>query len=305
MSAIDPIRIQTISEFHTLRGLPKPKHPLISVVSFKDFKKRPQKDGQNLVFNFYSISVKRKMNQKYKYGQHEYDFDEGTMFFIAPNQVLRIDVDDEYRAPEGWMLMIHPDFLWNKPLAETIRKYEFFDYSVHEALFLSADEEVKIQQLVANIRHEYNTNIDTFSRDIILSQLETLLNYSDRFYQRQFITRDKANHQLVERLEKLLNGYFNSDEIILNGLPTVQYISDQLNISPGYLRSLLNLLTGQNTQQFIHQKLTDKAKEKLSTTNLSVSEIAYELGFEHPQSFSKFFKKTTNSTPLEFRQLFL
>ncbi|WP_219226228.1 helix-turn-helix domain-containing protein [Pedobacter antarcticus] len=305
MSAIDPIRIQTISEFHTLRGLPKPKHPLISVVSFKDFKKRPQKDGQSLVFNFYSISVKRKMNQKYKYGQHEYDFDEGTMFFIAPNQVLRIDVDDEYRAPEGWMLMIHPDFLWNKPLAETIRKYEFFDYSVHEALFLSADEEVKIQQLVANIRHEYNTNIDTFSRDIILSQLETLLNYSDRFYQRQFITRDKANHQLVERLEKLLNGYFNSDEIILNGLPTVQYISDQLNISPGYLRSLLNLLTGQNTQQFIHQKLTDKAKEKLSTTNLSVSEIAYELGFEHPQSFSKFFKKTTNSTPLEFRQLFL
>lgn len=304
MSAIDPIRIQTISEFHTLRGLPGPKHPLISVVNFADFKKRPQKGGQSLVFNFYSISVKRKMNQKYKYGQHEYDFDEGTMFFMAPNQVLRIDVEDEYRAPEGWMLMIHPDFLWNKPLAETIRKYEFFDYSVHEALFLSADEEVKIQQLVANIRHEYNTNIDTFSRNIILSQLETLLNYSDRFYQRQFITRDKANHQLVERLEKLLNGYFDSDEIILNGLPTVQYISDQLNISPGYLRSLLNLLTGQNTQQFIHQKLTDKAKEKLSTTNLSVSEIAYELGFEHPQSFSKFFKKTTNSTPLEFRQLF-
>lgn len=301
---MEPVRIKTISEYHTLRGLPKPKHPLISVINFADIINRPGKGGENWIFNFYSISIKRDMNYRYKYGQGDYDFDEGIMFFIAPNQVLRIEVEEDSHAPSGWMLMVHPDFLWNRPLATTISKYEFFSYSLREALFLSADEELKIQQLIENIIQEYNSNTDKFSRDIILSQLETLLNYSDRFYQRQFITRDKANHQLLERLDKLLNGYFNSQDLSRNGLPTVQYISDQLHISPGYLRSLLQLLTGQNTQQFIHQKLTDKAKEKLSTGKLSVSEIAYELGFEHPQSFSKFFKKMTNSTPVAFRQLF-
>ncbi len=287
-----------------LRGLPKPKHPLISVINFDDIQTKPQKSGESWVFNFYCISVKRDMNYKYRYGQQDYDFDEGMMFFMAPNQVLRIEVEDKPRRPSGWMLMIHPDFLWNKALAMHIGKYEFFDYSVHEALFLSAAEELKIQQLIENIRVEYNNSTDKFSQDIILSQLETLLNYANRFYQRQFITRDKANHQLLDRLEKLLNDYFNEHNILIKGLPSVQYISDQLHVSPGYLRSLLHLLTGQSTQQFIHQKLTDKAKEKLSTSKLPVSQIAYELGFEHPQSFSKFFKKMTNSTPLQFRQLF-
>ncbi|MBT2622565.1 helix-turn-helix domain-containing protein [Chryseobacterium sp. ISL-6] len=304
MASKEPIRIKTISEFHNLRGLPKPKHPLISVVNFSEMQNRPQIGDESLIFDFYSLSVKRNMNHKYKYGQKDYDFDEGILFFIAPNQVLRIETEENSQPPSGWMLLIHPDFLWNKNLAKTISQYEFFDYSLHEALFLSDDEEQILVQLIENIRQEYNTNTDKFSSDIMASLLETLFNYSNRFYQRQFITRDKAHHEILERLEMILNQYLNSDLIVNNGIPTVQYISEQLNISPGYLRTLLQNLTGQSTQHFIHQKLIEKAKEKLSTTSNSVSEIAYELGFEHPQSFSKFFKKMTSTTPLAFRELF-
>lgn len=304
MTQKEPTRVKTISAFHTLRGLPKPKHPLISIVNFADMQKRPAKGSESLIFDFYTISVKRDTNHKYKYGQQDYDFDEGILFFMAPHQVLRIDVDDISQPPIGWMLMIHPDFLWHKPLAKSIRQYAFFDYSLHEALFLSSDEESIIQQLIDNIQQEYNTNTDKFSSDIMVSLLETLFHYSNRFYQRQFFTRDKANHQILERLEDLLNNYFVGDHVSIQGLPTVQYISEQLNISQGYLRSLLQNVTGQSTQQFIHQKITDIAKEKLSITNLSVSEIAYELGFEHPQSFSKLFKKMTSTTPLTFRNRF-
>lgn len=299
-----PVHIKTISEFHALRGLPSPKHPLISVINFDDVKNEFEKGTESLVFDFYSISVKRGMNHRYRYGQQDYDFNEGVMFFMAPHQVLTIEIDEENHPPTGWSLFIHPDFFWNTPLAAAIRKYDFFGYAVHEALFLSEDEELKIQQIIDNIRQEYLTSIDQFSQSIIISQLETLLNYADRFYQRQFITRNKANHLVLEQLEKLLDHYFETDDLSSKGLPTVQYISDQLHMSPTYLRSLLKMLTGQNTQQLIHQKVIDKAMEKLSTTNLTVSEIAYELGFEHSQSFNKFFKKKTNITPTEFKQRF-
>ncbi|MBO9730296.1 MAG: helix-turn-helix transcriptional regulator [Chitinophaga sp.] len=299
-----PLHIKTISEYHALRGLPKPKHPLISVINFDDMDQSGELGAQSLIFDFYNISIKRGMNYKYQYGQQDYDFDEGIMFFMAPKQVLRIEKKEGYQNPSGWMLLIHPDFLWNTPLAAAIRQYEFFGYSVHEALFLSGEEELKIRQIIDNIQQEYHSNIDRFSQGIIISQLETLLNYSDRFYQRQFITRNKANHHVLEQLEKLLEDYFNDAALISKGLPTVQYISDQLHMSPTYLRSLLKMLTGQNTQQLIHQKVIDRAMEKLSTTDLSVGEIAYELGFEHPQSFNKLFKQKTSVTPMEFRQRF-
>jgi AraC family transcriptional activator of pobA len=299
----DLLRIKTISEFHTLRGLPKPKHPLISVVSFDDMK-QTEPGQQNLIFDFYMISVKRDMAHKYRYGQKDYDFDEGVMFCMAPHQVLGIIREENGKNPSGWMLMIHPDFLWNTAMAGTIRKYDFFDYSVHEALFLSGDEEIKILQILQNIKEEYLSNIDRFSRNIIISQLETLLNYSERFYQRQFITRHKANHQLLERLEILLNDYFEADDFPVKGLPSVQLLSEKLNMSPQYMRSVLKSFTGQTTQQYIHEKLIEKAKEKLSVTTLSVSEIAYELGFEHSQSFSKLFKSKTGISPLEFRKSF-
>ncbi len=307
MADTKPIRIKSISEFHRLRGLSKPEHPLISIVTKDDFTGLPNQPAMNAVFDFYFIALKRLKGVRYKYGQLHYDFeDDGILFFMSPNQVLNIEISENENSeePSGWMLLIHPDFIWNTPLAKGIKQYDFFDYSVNEALLLSEKEEVTLNGIIENIRQEHRSNIDKFSKQIIISHIETLLNYSKRFYNRQFITREKANHQLLERLEELLAAYFNSDDLISKGLPTVQYVTAELNVSPGYLGSLLRTLTGQNTQQHIHDKLIEKAREKLSTTNLSVSEIAYELGFEHSQSFSKLFKTKTNVSPLKFRQSF-
>lgn len=307
MANTRPIRIKSISEFHRLRGLSKPEHPLISIITKDDFTGLPNQSAMNAVFDFYFIALKRMKGVKYKYGQLRYDFeDDGVLFFMSPNQVLDIEISEHENLgePSGWMLLIHPDFIWNTPLARSMKKYDFFDYSVNEALLLSEKEEVTLNGIIENIRQEYRSNIDKFSKRIIISHVETLLNYAERFYNRQFITREKANHQLLERMEKLLTDYFNSDDLVSKGLPTVQYVAAELNVSPGYLGSLLRALTGQNTQQHIHDKLIEKAKEKLSTTNLSVSEIAYELGFGHSQSFSKLFKTKTNVSPLKFRQSF-
>lgn len=301
-----PLRVQSIAEFHRLRGLPKPAHPLLSIVNLNEVPKFPE-TVSSLVLDLYSVSLKRNFTGTFKYGQQEYDFNEGTMFFMAPNQVFSIEhPPNETAAQSGWkwVLLIHPDFLWNTPLAKTIKQYEFFNYSVNEALFLSEKEEATIDGIIGNIRQEYHTNIDKFSKSIIISHIEALLNYSERFYHRQFITREKANHQMLERLETVLTDYFNSDDVMYKGLPTVQYIADRLNISPTYLSGLLKVLTGQTTQQHIHEKLIEKAKEKLSVTDLTVSEIAYQLGFEHLQSFSKLFKAKTNVSPLQFRQSF-
>ncbi|SDC22936.1 helix-turn-helix domain-containing protein [Pedobacter soli] len=304
MSDRQPIILKTISQFHALRGLPAPKHPLISVVDFSEMAPNIKGGREDLIFDFYVISVKRDMEHNYRYGQKDYDFDEGIMFAMAPHQVLSVIREAAGKNPTGWMLMVHPDFLWNSNLATSIRKYEFFDYAADEALFLSLDEEAKIQQIIDNIRQEYQSGIDKFSQDIMLSQLETLLNYSQRFYQRQFITRGKASHQFLQKLDELLEHYFQNDSMGSNGLPGVQYLSEKLGMSAPYMRSLLKSLTGQTTQQHIHDKLIERAKERLSTTGLSVSEIAYELGFEHSQSFSKLFKDKTKVSPLQFRRSF-
>jgi AraC family transcriptional activator of pobA len=299
------LKISTITEFHRLRSLPKPEHPLISVIDFNAINRPVDIEEFNWMFDFYQISMKRGISTKLKYGQQEYDFDEGVLFFIAPNQIFGVAAEQNTTIERsGWMLLIHPDFLWNTPLAKTIKQYDFFDYSVHEALFLSDKEEQILNGIIENVRQEYHSTIDKFSKHIIISQLESLLNYSERFYNRQFITREQANHQLLDRLESLLSDYFENDDLISKGLPSVQYIAESLNVSPGYLSSLLRMLTGQNTQQHIHEKLIEKAKEKLSTTDLTVSEIAYELGFEHLQSFSKLFKSKTKLSPVQFRQTF-
>ena len=298
-------RIKTISEYHRIMGLPKPQHPLITVVDLGTINPAYHNGSISLVFDFYSISLKRMGHAKMRYGQQKYDFDEGLMFFMSPNQVFGIEVDKG--APvkrSGWLLLIHPDFLWNTPLAKTIKQYEYFDYAVHEALHLSDKEEATINGIIKNIEQEYLANIDKFTQDIIIAQLEVLLNYAERFYQRQFITRKISNHQVLARLEEMLTTYFNNEDLATKGLPTVQYVADALKVSPNYLSGLLKTLTGQSTQQHIHGKLIEKAKEKLSTTELSVSEIAYALGFEHSQSFSKLFKSKTQLSPLQFRQSF-
>jgi len=304
MPGMKPLRVKTITEGHRMLGLPSPQHPLISVLDYASLQLPSGSTEISVMFNFYYISLKKGFRNKLFYGQQTYDFDEGMMYFVAPNQIIRGAGPSPEDDLSGWVLLIHPDLLWGTPLAKKIKKYEYFDYSVNEALFLSDKEQAIVNDIVDNIKGEYHSNIDKFSQDIIISHLETLLNYSERFYQRQFITRKITNHQILDRLEKLLSDYFDSDDLVTKGLPTVQYISESLNISPNYLRGLLKMLTGQSTQQHIHNKLIDKAKEKLSTTDLSVSEIAYELGFEHPQSFSKLFKAKTNVSPLEFRASF-
>lgn len=299
------LKIKTISEFHQLRSLPKPQHPLVSVINFENIKMLANEGDENLVNSFYSIALKKNFKAKMKYGQLEYDFLEGMMTFMSPGQLLRIEPKEgEEIKQSGWLLLIHPDFLWNSVLATNIKKYEFFDYAVSEALFLSDKEENIIYNILKNIEQEYQSNIDAFSQNIIISQIETLLNFSERFYQRQFITRKKHNHQILDKLETLLNTYFSNEDLFLKGLPTVSRIANELNVSPNYLGGLLKQLTGQTTQQIIHEKLLEKAKEKLSTTSLSISEISFELGFEHSQSFSKFFKSKTRKTPQEFRESF-
>ena len=296
-------RVKSIAAFHKMKGLPSPQHPLISLFDYGTFECSREINHKNFVFDFYHISIKRNIGAKFKYGQSHYDFDDGVMFFIAPNQVFGIEkIEEIATAKSGWVLMIHPDFLWNTPLAATIRQYEFFDYAVNEALFLSEKEEATLNAIVQNIKQEYNANLDKFSQGIIISQLETLLNYSDRFYQRQFLTRKAANHQILASVEQVIDAYFDNGNI--TGLPTVQYVAQSLNISPMYLSSMLKSLTGLTTQQHIHEKLIEKAKEKLSTTELTVSQIAFELGFEHSQSFSKLFKSKTNVSPLAFRSSF-
>lgn len=302
---MEPYQMKTISQYHQVLGIARPDHPLVSVISMDDFRPPADNSRISVVFDFYIVSLKRnfEVKIKYSYGQQTYDFDEGVMFFIAPKQVFSFDADQDYKT-SGWMLLVHPDFLWGTPLAKTIRQYEFFDYAANEALFLSGKEETTIGGIAQLIKQEYHANIDKFSQGLIVAQIELLLQYCDRFYNRQFLTRKISSHQILNRVEELLEGYFNSDDLIHEGLPTVQLIADNLNISPTYLSALLKALTGQSTQQHIHEKLIEKAKEKLSLTDLSISEIAYTLGFAHPPSFSKLFKNKTNLSPVEFRATF-
>jgi AraC-like DNA-binding protein len=299
-------RFESISEFHQFRQLAAPEHPLLSVIEINQVKRTVGTASMAWCYDFYCIGLKRvsfSHHINFKYGQHPYDFNEGILSFVAPNQLLSLSIDTEQEATQsGWLLLIHPDFLWNTSLAKSIRRYDFWDYSVHESLFLSAKEEAILIHIFQNIQQEYHANIDRFSKQIIVSQMESLLSYADRFYHRQFITREKANHQLLEKLETILEDYFSSDNLATKGLPTVQYISETLHVSPNYLRGSLKVLTGQNTQQLIHDKLIEKAKEKLSITDFSISEIAYALGFEHPQSFTKVFKRKTQLSPLAYRK---
>jgi AraC-like DNA-binding protein len=303
MKKTEQSKLHSVADFHKLWGLPKPEHPLISVIDFS--KANPQIIPEKIIVGCYLISIKRNIDFNLIYGHQALDFDEGVMFFLAPNQVLRIEKNQVLqKKPEGWALLIHPDFLWKTSLAKRINQFDFFNYSANEALFLSEKEENIITSITQNIEQEYHSNIDNFSQGIVIAHLETLLSYAERFYHRQFITRKKINHQILNRLEELLTTYFNDDNLISKGLPTAQYISEELNMSVNYLSRLLKTLTGQSTQQHIHDKLIEKAKEKLSTTNLSISEIAYGLGFEHSQAFSRLFKSKTNQSPLEFRQSF-
>ena len=299
-----PLKFESLSDAHRAFGMAKPLHPLISLINSSSMRVEVTRPSGPHVLNFYKISYRPKFSGKLKYGQDYYDFDEGGLLFAAPNQLVGGNNDDEVQECSQYTLLIHPDFLWNYPLAKKIKQYGFFSYSANEALHLSEKEKQTIISIFKIIEDELNSRIDDFSQDVIISQIELLLNYANRFYKRQFITRKAVSNNLLQKLEEVLDEYFAGAKSLSQGIPTVQYLSEKLNISPSYLSDMLRSLTGQNAQQHIHNTLIEKAKEKLSTTNLSVSEVAYELGFEHPQSFSKLFKTKTNLSPLEFRRSF-
>jgi AraC-like DNA-binding protein len=296
----------TISEFHKMSGLPKPQHPQISLVDYGQVAYQTAEKEIRWLQNFYSVGLKRDISGKFKYGQQIYDFDEGLMSFVAPGQLVHIEItpQENGKKPSGWLLLIHPDFLWGTSLAGTIKQYDFFGYAINEALFLSEKEEEVIVDIMKSIQREYDSHIDKFSQDIIIAQIEVLLNYTKRFYERQFVTRKIPNHQILTQLESVLNELVQEASLLEHGLPTVQHIASRLHLSPNYLGSMLTVLTGYSTQQHVHNKLIEKAKQKLSTTTLSISEIAYELGFEHPASFTKLFKAKTHQSPNAFRNSF-
>jgi len=294
-------RFESLTEFHKVFGLPKPLHPLISFIDIADMKYEVSELSASIVMNFFKIAYKPGLCGNARYGQNYYDFGEGGLVFTAPNQVFE---SPNGSSKLGYLILVHPDFLLSYALAKNISRYDFFLYAANEALHLSDSERITITSVFKILKEELNSRIDDFSQDVIVSQIELLLNYSNRFYKRQFITRKATHMDLLQKLEAVLDDYFKNEKSLQQGLPTVQYLAHQLNISASYLGDMMRSFTGQNAQQHIHHKIIEKAKEKLSTTNLSVAEIAYQLGFEHPQSFSRLFKTKTNLSPLEFRQTF-
>lgn len=295
-----PYVINSISELHRLLELPQPRHPLISIFRFEDIKCDDDKKLEAVAYNFYCVALKKNFTGPMRYGQHYYDFDEGTMTFFAPRQVVITEIRDDWDL-EGFWLVFHPDFIQGYSLAAEIKSYDYFSYKVDEALHVSSQEEMTLNRLFKDIKQEYSQSVDQFSQDVMIKQLELLLQYCNRYYHRQFLTRNQADSSLLTRFEELLDDYFEKEISSQLDISDVQYFADQLHVSPNYLSDMLRSITGQSTQQHIQHKRLEKAKELLSTTSLDVTQIAYILGYEYSQSFSKFFKKNTNISPLAFR----
>jgi len=300
MKAIaQPVVFKTISELMRGMGMPKPLHPLVALVKYDITTISRENVGRSFLIDFYKISFKKEFSGQVKYGQGYYDFEEGGLAFLGPNQLVTLSGEES--SYDGYTLYFHTDLISGYPLGKNIHQYGFFAYAVNEALFLSEKEKRIIGHLFDGITAELETNTDAFSQDVLVSQLELLLNYSNRFYNRQFLTRKAVNNDLIRQMNTYLTSSFDNP---LSGLPTVQEVADELRVSPRYLTDMLNSLSGQSTQQHIHGRLIETAKINLSTTRLSIAEIAYRLGFEHPQSFNKLFKRYTNLSPNAFRESF-
>lgn len=296
--------LETVTDYTRMCGLASPTHPLLTVIGLEKARKPPYPSLPTVVQQLYSIWVKKNIQGTIYYGHRPYDFKEGVMGFMAPGQVFTVNESLDLSAMTGWMILFHPDLLAKFTLGQKITRYGFFSYDVHEALHLSATEEATLTQLVGSIRAESERPIDAFSQDVLVAQLDLLLTYADRFYHRQFLTRRSAEANrdegsLLTRFETRLNDYFARPTE--QPLPTVQFFADELNVSPAYLSDMLRSLTGQTTQQHIHQVLIEKAKRLLLTTSLTVNETAFQLGFEYPQYFSRLFRKKTGLSPAEFR----
>ena len=298
------LRFTSLSEAHRALGVPPPRHPLISLVQGAHAPATSAGVQQPHVLSFYKISYRPKLSSKLSYGQGYYDFEEGGLLLAAPNQVIG-GAEEPTEGPCAHVtLLIHPDFLAGYPLAKKIRHYGFFTYAANEALHVSEQEKEVLLSLFNTMAAELASRWDEFSQAVVVAQLELLLNYADRFYKRQFLTRKVVHSNLLQQLEELLAACFRDEELLRRGIPTVHYLAERLHVSPSYLSDMLRTLTGQSAQQHIHDHLIAQAKVKLATTGLSVSEVAYALGFEHSQSFSRFFKTKTALSPLAFRQSF-
>ncbi|UOQ55216.1 helix-turn-helix domain-containing protein [Hymenobacter cellulosivorans] len=299
-----PLRFASLSEAHRTLGLPPPLHPLISLVHAAPAPVASSGAHHAHVLSFYKISYRPRLSSRLLYGQGYYDFEEGGLLFAAPNQVIGGTQEQGVGACSQYTLLLHPDFLTGYPLAKKIRQYNFFTYSANEALHVSEQEKNLLLALFNTMEAELSSRLDEFSQDVVIAQLELLLTYAQRFYKRQFLTRKAVHSDLLQRLEATLADCFRPEDLLSRGIPTVQYLAECLHVSPSYLSDLLRTLTGQSAQQHIHDKLLAQAKEQLATTGLSVSEVAYALGFEHSQSFSRFFKTKTALSPLAFRRSF-
>ncbi|MDJ1482352.1 helix-turn-helix transcriptional regulator [Cytophagaceae bacterium YF14B1] len=296
--------LQTISDLLKLFELNQTlKHPLIAVVDLSNLPEHVH-DKKKISSDFYAVMFKNYSKNNIKYGRKTVDFQEGNLICMAPNQVIEMDDDIEVSATMmGWGLYFHPDLIRATSLNDKMKDYSFFSYEISESLHLSEKEKQTLYDCVVKIESELQENIDVHSQAIIVSTIELLLNYCSRFYGRQFITRRNSNNIVVVQIEKILSEYFKGNSISEKGLPTVKYLADQVNLSPGYLSDLLKKETGKNTQDHIHFYLIEEAKNSLLSTNKSVGEIAYALGFDYPQYFNKLFKQKTGKTPIEFRSM--
>lgn len=296
-------KVETITDLSLMLKIGKPRHPLVNFIDFSEPEVEMIKEKCRVVSNFYTVYLKGDLCKNLKYGRQVYDFEEGTVVCIAPHQVYEaVPTVHKEKANKGWGLFFHPDLILGTTLADKIAKYSFFNYSSKEALHISYKEKEIIRDIVEKIDIELNQNIDKHTQQLIVSNIELLLNYLLRFYDRQFITRIKPNKDILVRLENYLDHYLKSGEIQVEGMPTVKSCAAHLNLSPNYLSDLLRKETGKSTQEHIHLKLIDHAKNLLLSTTKSVSEIAYSLGCGSPQYFSKLFKNKTGVSPLKYRR---
>lgn len=297
----DIIHIESISEMHNVFGLPKPKHPLVSIIRFKNALIREEYHHVRCSFGMYCVTHKNETMGSMKYGRNSYDFQEGSMIFIKPGQVLSYDGHQSEAEDPGWALLFHPNLIRKSELGKVIDDYSFFSYDITEALHISEDEKLSLLEILNKIENEYHQNIDRHSQKLIISNIQLLLDYCKRYYDRQFYTRSNLNKDVLVKFESLLKDYYKSEKQYQKGIPTVSYCGSELNMSPKYLSDLLKRETGKNTKNHIDDFLMNKAKTHLLNSTESISEIAYSLGFEYSQHFSKLFKAKSGMSPSEYR----
>jgi len=293
------IKLDNISQFNAMRGI-ETFHPLVSVIDFSKMKLIPE---ARALYGFYCVFLKEAKCGDLKYGCNYYDYQEGTMVFIAPGQIVGIGNKPGSALPKGWGLLFHPDLIRGTSLGQNIKKYTFFSYQANEALHISEKEREVVITCLENIDHEVKHSIDKHSKILIANNIELLLNYCMRYYDRQFITRSLVNKDILGRFEKLLDDYFQSDKPVILGLPTVKYCAENLHLSANYLGDLIKKETGKSPQDHIQFKIINIAREKIFDTGKTISQIAYELGFKHPQHFSRMFKDETGYSPNNYRSL--